>query len=381
MFEIRRRRTILATGFALFVFFGALGFAEELPKQLSDEAFWKLVTELSEPGGFFRSDNFVSNETMFQYVIPELKKTTKQDGVYLGVGPDQNFTYIVALQPKIAFIVDIRRQNMLHHLMYKALIELSEDRAEFLSRLFSRKRPVDIGPKSTAEELFGAFENLEADRALFYSNLQAMKKQLVEVHGFKLSTDDEQSIEYVFRAFYAGGPDLNYNGPNIGGFAGGRGRMPSYSELMLQTDGGDLNRSYVSTEENFRILQDLEKKNLIVPLVGDFAGPKAIRAVGQYLKEHEASVTAFYLSNVEQYLFQQNDDWSKFYTNVGALPVDSSGLFIRSVFNNMAVQYQGAASLRSASLLSSIPALLKAFEAGEIRAGNAGYYDVIQMSK
>jgi hypothetical protein len=381
MLEIRRRRRILAAGLALFVFFGTLSFAEELPEQLSDEAFWKLVTELSEPGGYFRSDNFVSNETMFQYVIPELKKTTKQDGVYVGVGPDQNFTYIVALKPKIAFIVDIRRQNMLHHLMYKALIELSDDRADFLSRLFSRKRPADVGSQSSPEELFAAFENREPEREIFYSNLQEMKKQLMERHGFKLSNDDEQSIEYVFRAFYAGGPDLTYNGPNAGGFAGSRGRMPSYSELMLQTDGMDLNRSYMSTEENFRILQDLEKKNLVVPLVGDFAGSKAIRAVGRYLRDHEASVTAFYLSNVEQYLFQQNDDWSKFYTNVGTLPLDSSALFIRSVFNNLAVQYQGFGGLRSASLLSSIPDLLKAFEAGEIRAGNAGYYDVIQMSK
>ncbi|HYR89825.1 MAG TPA: hypothetical protein VE422_37475 [Terriglobia bacterium] len=381
MLEIRRRRTILATGLLLFVFFCTLGFGEEIPRQLSDETFWKLVTEFSEAGGYFRSDNFVSNETMFQYVIPELKKTAKQDGVYMGVGPDQNFTYIVALQPKIAFIVDIRRQNMLHHLMYKALFELSEDRAEFLSRLFSRKRPADVGSESSAKELFAAFDNREPDREMFYSNLQAVKKQLVERHGFKLSSDDEQSIEYVFRAFYAGGPDLTYNGPNLGGFAGGRGRMPSYSELMLETDGQDLNRSYISTEENFRILQDLEKKNLVVPLVGDFAGPKAIRAVAQYLKEHEASVTAFYLSNVEQYLFQQNDDWSKFYSNVGTLPLDPSAKFIRSVFNNMAVQYQGFGSLRSASLLSSIPALLKAFEAGEIRPGNAGYYDVIQMSK
>src|SRR5437667_12357654 len=109
---------------------------EELPQQLSNEAFWQLVTDFSEPGGFFRSDNFVSNETTFQWVIPELKNTTRPGGVYLGVGPDQNFTYIVALQPKMAFIFDIRRQNVIQHLMYKALIEISADRAEFLSRLF-----------------------------------------------------------------------------------------------------------------------------------------------------------------------------------------------------------------------------------------------------
>ena len=105
--------------------------AEQLPSQLSDEDFWRLIADFSEEGGYFRSDNFVSNETTFQYPIPELISTIKPGGIYLGVGPDQNFTYIVALQPKLAFILDIRRQNMLQHLMYKALLELSADRAEF----------------------------------------------------------------------------------------------------------------------------------------------------------------------------------------------------------------------------------------------------------
>src|ERR1700688_1316677 len=116
----------------LFAFFLSLapGFlaAEDLPKQLTDEAFWNLVTQFSESGGYFRSDNFVSNEMTFQYVIKDLKKA-KPGGVYLGVGPDQNFTYIVAMQPRMAIIFDIRRQNVMQHLMYKALIEMSSDRA------------------------------------------------------------------------------------------------------------------------------------------------------------------------------------------------------------------------------------------------------------
>src|SRR3989441_12393886 len=83
---------------------------DTLPPQLSDEAFWHLITDYSEAGGFFRFDNFISNEALFQHVLGRLKETTKPGGVYLGVGPDQNFTYIVALRPRIAFIVDIRRQ-------------------------------------------------------------------------------------------------------------------------------------------------------------------------------------------------------------------------------------------------------------------------------
>ncbi len=375
-----RRRILLAVVGTLLAFAGpstltsGLRAAETLPTELSDEAFWNLVTEFSETGGYFRSDNFVSNETTFQYVIKDLKKT-KSGGVYLGVGPDQNFTYIVAMQPKMAIIFDIRRQNAMQHLMYKALIETSSDRAEFLSRLFSRKRPENVGPKSTAEELFAAFGNVEPDRPLFLETMQAMKKHLEVTHKFKLTSDDEANIEYVFRAFYSGGPDLTYNGVGAGG--SGRSRMPTYGELMQADDGEGENRSYLGNETNFKALQEMEKKNLIVPVVGDFAGAKAIRTVGKYLQDHNAFVTAFYLSNVEQYLFQQDDDWSKFYKNVETLPLDSSATFIRSVFNGLAPTYQSNAGLRSVSLLSSIPDLLKAFGTGDLRT----YSDVINMSQ
>src|SRR5688572_10947111 len=108
-------------------------FGQDLPRQISDEVFWQMVSEFSEEGGYFHSDNFVSNETLFQRVVPDLKKNAP-GGAYIGVGSDQNFTYLVAIQPRIAFIIDIRRQAMLQHLMYKAIIELSEDRADFLSR-------------------------------------------------------------------------------------------------------------------------------------------------------------------------------------------------------------------------------------------------------
>src|SRR5436305_10592382 len=115
--------------------------------------------------------------------------------------------------------------------------------------------------------------------------------------------------------------------------------MQSNDDLKMQHDAEGQNHSYNSSESNFGVLRHLEKRNLIVPLVGDFAGPRAIRAVGQYLKDQDAAVTAFYLSNVEQYLFDQSDDWNRFYQNVGTLPVHPSGTFIRSVFTGYAVPY------------------------------------------
>src|SRR5215470_15904304 len=182
MFVTRQRRLFLVIT-ALSVLFTSIRLtssphaaSEPIPAQLSDEAFWNMVTEFSENGGYFRSDNFVSNETTFQYVIKDLKKATP-GGVYLGVGPDQNFTYIVAMQPKLAVIFDIRRQNAMQHLMYKALIEMSPDRAEFLSKLFSRKRPEGIGPQSTADQLFEAYDNVEPDRQMFQQTFQEIKKR------------------------------------------------------------------------------------------------------------------------------------------------------------------------------------------------------------
>src|SRR4029079_14395446 len=117
--------------------------------------FWTFFTTMSEEGGSFPSENFVSNEKTYQYVIPTLQRSLTPHGVYLGVGPEQNFTYIVNLEPRMAVICDIRRQNAMLHLMYKALFELSPSREEFLARVFSRPRPPLAG-SSTATEIFAA---------------------------------------------------------------------------------------------------------------------------------------------------------------------------------------------------------------------------------
>src|SRR4029077_16351098 len=107
------------------------------------------------------------NETGFQAVIPVLKQTTRPDGVYIGVGPEQNFTYIAAIRPKVAFIIDIRRQNMVEHMIYKALFEMSAERADFIARLFARKRPAGLTEQSTADELFRAFDTAPIDNDAF----------------------------------------------------------------------------------------------------------------------------------------------------------------------------------------------------------------------
>jgi hypothetical protein len=378
MRTIRRVATIAALSIAYAA--PSVARAQSLPNRLSDDEFWKLVADLSEPGGYFRSDNFVSNETTFQHVIPELVKTHQPGGVYLGVGPDQNFTYIVALKPRLAIVTDIRRQNMIEHLMYKAVIELSPTRADFLALLFSRPRPAGLSDTTGAPALVQTFLAIPADSTRYLKNLATIKDHLVTRHHFTLTSDDLSSLAYVYEAFFDAGPDLTYSF-SVGrqGRAGFFGRrMPSYGELMAESDALGTHRSYLASEENYRTLRELELNNLLVPIVGDFAGEKALRAVGTYLKEHNATVTAFYTSNVEQYLFQQADDWKHFFANVATLPLDAKSTFIRAVFNYMGFRdpVSGAPGPRSTTMLSPIRDVLKAVDEGKIQT----YYDIIQLS-
>jgi hypothetical protein len=375
----RNRRAVLGVSFGLISLLSALLLntspfvaADTLPREITDVAFWRMVSDFSEESGSFRFE-FMSNELEFQSVIPALKERTKPGGAYLGVGPEQNFTYIAAVQPKIAFVTDIRRENMLEHLIYKALFEISSDRADFISRLFSRSAPGGLSDKPTARALFQAYRTAEPNSQLFSRNLQAIKDRLMKDHQFQLTSEDQTSIDYIYRTIFSAGVGLNYAGGGFGGFRGA-----SYADLMTATDDRGQARSYLATEENFQFVRQLERKNLIVPLVGDFAGPKALRKIAQYLKDHGTTVTAFYTSNVEQYLFQQGDDWRHFYQNVATFPLDSSSAFIRSSH----FAYEGTQSFKVLrrgnflSLLCPMRDLIKTFNEGHIQS----YDQVIRMS-
>jgi hypothetical protein len=339
------RARLILVGLVLLAAIGAgvsrLGVhaAETLPARLSDQEFWQLTEDISEPNGFFQSDNLLSNEVWLQYVIPDLTKRTKPGGVYMGVGPEQNYTYIAATRPKMVFLPDIRRGNLDLQLMYKAVFELSADRADFVARLFSRKRPAALDARSSALEIFNALETVDAGGdEVFAANLKAIDEELTVKHHLPLSKDDLDGIEYVYDKFYTFGPHINY-GSSQGNFRGGRGGFVTYADLMVATDAAGVNHSFLATEDNFRFVKSLEEKNLMVPVVGDLSGPKAVRGIARYLKDHGATVTAFYLSNVEQYL-QRSGTTNKFLCNVAALPLDDQSTFIRSAagggpsFNN-----------------------------------------------
>jgi hypothetical protein len=351
----------------------------KLPERLADSTWWGMVRDMSEPGGYFRSENFVSNEMGLQQVIARLRVTSPPGGVYVGVGPEQNFTYIAALQPRVAFIVDIRRQNLLQHLWYKAVFELSPTRSAFLARLFARPLPSAAAADETAsaDSLIARLEQRAADSAYFRRTFAEVRDHLVRTHGFTLDSADLTTLRYVDSVFYRTGPSLNYSSGSTGGFSGGRGfrGMPTFAMIATATDTAGANLGFLGTDASYQIVRDLQRRNLIVPLVGNFAGPRALANVGRWLRERDARVNTFYTSNVEQYLFQQGDEWSRFYANVAGMPLDPEASFIRSVTNN---RFGGQPSgFLMGQLTSPIVSLVRDAATGAI----FGYGDVIGRSK
>ncbi|HXT71174.1 MAG TPA: hypothetical protein VN700_15530 [Vicinamibacterales bacterium] len=350
---------------------------EAVPAALSNADFWKLSVDLSEPAGSFRSENLVSNEHTYQYVLPELRQVSRPGGVYMGVAPDQNFTYIIATRPRIAFIVDIRRGNLLQHLMYKAVFELSDDRADFVSRLFSKPRPAGIKSTASVTDLFAAYAHVATSDELYRRNLRAIVDHLTKSRGFALSAADLEQLETIYFAFFWQGPALRYS-TIMSGFNGtrGGGGFPTYEEMILQTDMDGTAQSYLASEDNFRFIKSMEEKNLIIPVMGNFAGPKAIRAVGRWARARAVPVSAFYVSNVEQYLFQDGL-FEAFAKNVAALPVDDRSTFIRSVSARFG--YGGSKTWTDgrATALYPIRAFNRDFQLGLLRS----YFDVNSRSR
>jgi hypothetical protein len=213
------------------------------------------------------------------------------------------------------------------HLLYKALFELSDNRADFVSRLFSRKRPAGLDGSSSVKAIFDAYRTVEPDAELYEANRRVVFDRLEKTHAFPLTDADRLSVTQAMNAFRTAGPY------SLKGF--GDTTNPTYAELMAAVDLSGSVQSYLSSEDNFKIVRELQQKNLVVPLVGDFAGTKAIVGVGRYVRDRGAIVNTFYVSNVERYLFDQFAQGKQFYTNAATLPMDASSTFVRAVTSDI----------------------------------------------
>ena len=334
-----------------------------------DTTFAGLVARLSEPGGYFDTDNLVSNERSYLHVVGKLRELSQGGGAYLGVGPDQNFSYILAVRPQIALLIDIRRDNMLQHLLFKALFLQARNRLEYLALLFGRPVPSNLASwdERDLEDLLRYIDETppqpDARRAA-----HDLVRRDVTRFGVPLDSSDLAKIASMHDEFIATGLSLRlttFNRPP-------RLDYPTYRDLLLETDLNGRRAGYLSREADFRYLRQLQREHRIVPVVGDLSGEQAMPAIARYLAERKLAVAAFYTSNVEQYLMRDGS-FVRFARNVAALPADSHSVIIRSYFLRSQGHPQAVDGYNTVQLLQTLASFVEA----ERRGGYATYYDLV----
>ena len=332
--------------------------------------FASTIASLSEPGGFFNTDNLISNERSYLHVVPELR-ALKAGGVYLGVGPDQNFSYIAHARPSLAILIDIRRDNLLLHLLFKALFAQARTRVEYLALLAGRAPPDPVTgwDRRPIEEIVAYVDRAPRPANIDQLALRDRLAKTIRSFGVPMTSEELGTIFAFHARFMADGLSLQFN-------TTGRSPQfdyPTYRDLLLELDRAGAKQNFFASEESFQFVKSMQARDLVIPITGDLAGPTALANIARYLTTRKERVSAFYTSNVEFYLFR-GGTFAQFITNLERLPRDPAGVIIRSVFPSGGGTPFQVPGYNSASLTQSMQVLVDGYRAGRFRQ----YFELTQ---
>jgi hypothetical protein len=286
----------------------------------------RLQHALSEPSGSFFSENLVSNESGFLSAAPALM-ALPEGLAYLGVGPEQSLTYLGLARASLGFVVDVRRDNARLHLLYRALFELAESRSEWLALLLGRPhdRPGAPGPDASLDEVLDWAVRRDPSEESF----REAHAQILEVlAGFRglLLPGDRRRLAAIHRWFWQKQLELTFETEGLG-----LRRYPSLRTLLAARAPDGKRLGFLAAEPVFADVRRLHRESRVVPVVGDFAGSIAMRGIAEELRERRIELGALYVSNVEQYLFEQGK-FRRWLGNLAALPTHRDAVMIRSFF-------------------------------------------------
>lgn len=363
--------TAVALGFALLAPTAACG-QRSAEGRAVDSGFSALVARLSEPGGYFDTDNLLSNERSYLHALRAMRRHGVTGGAYLGVGPDQNFSYIAHVRPRVAFILDIRRDNMLQHLMFRAMFEEANTRAEWLALLFGRAKPAPASLAHAPIEAIVAWVDSTPTTPEAVAAIQRRIQARVARYRIPIDSIEAHTIERIHGEFVASGLDIKFTTHR----RGPRPYYPSYRDLLLERDLDGTPASFMATDELFTVVRDLQRRGLVVPVVGNFAGDHALAAIGDEVRRRGLKISAFYTSNVEQYLLRDGS-FDKYAATVARLPYDARTVMIRSYFSGgfrppLPQTVSGYASTQLVQPLAS-------FVAEHAKGSYTSYADVVSL--
>ena len=183
-----------------------------------------------------------------------------------------------------------------------------------------------------------------------------------------LSARDLATIDRFHGAFVQSGLSLQFTSTG----RPAREYYPTYRDLLLETDRKGRKVCYLASEEDFQFVRTLEARDGVIPVVGDLSGPHALAAVGQLMAQRGERLAAFYVSNVENYLFR-NGAYGRYIDNLKRLPHSDRSVLIRSIFGGYSLP-ESAPGYYSTSTVQNVNELLASCAAGKCRS----YFELLR---
>ena len=325
---IQRSAQLLTT--ALIMGIGAAACSAQAPPvEVASSPFAEVIERLSEEPGYFDTDNLISNESSYLHVMDGLDALEVRGGAFIGVGPDQSFSYIARIRPELAVMIDVRRDNLLLHVLFKALFEEAANRLEYLALLYGRSLPAS--PEAwNARDVRELVEYIDANPTL-PNEAEDVRRQIQEriaTFGLSLDPSDLETLDRFHRAFIRPGLDLRFTSYG----RAPRFFYPTHRDLVLAEDLSGEPASFLVREDDFQYLKRLQESDRVIPVVGNLAGDHALPEIGRLVDEMGLTVSALYTSNVEFYIWGDRG-FSRFAETVSGLPTDERSVIIRSYFS------------------------------------------------
>jgi hypothetical protein len=274
-------------------------------------------------------------------------------------------------RPSIAFIVDLRRDNLVHHLLLKALFHESETRIEYLALLFGREAPADPSEWEAApiSDILAYLEGAPGGEGTEQADsARARVMAAAETFGIKLGPVERSTLTRFHEAFIREGAAIRFTSFGRAPRAG----YPTFGELLSLTDLEGERGSYLARREDFVFLKAMQEANRVVPVVGDLSGRSALRAIGEEVRRRGLTVRAFYTSNVEYYLWSAGT-FEIFAETLSELPADGRSVIIRSVFPTTAAHPHAVPGYYSTQTLARLQDVQRVVRG----SGYRGYEDLV----
>ena len=282
-----------------------------------DQSLGQVVRDLSEPETGRPADNLLSNEDSVFRVTDQVARLVPKGGVYLGVGPDQNFTLMAPIEPELAFVIDFRRRNALVHYLHKALLILAPTRTNYLARLLARE-PRPLPPDPTADDLVRAFEDLPLDRPRLAAEVATVAAIL---RPLGLLDDAEWPALALIQRKLAG--------PGLNGRFLALPMYPTFGQQIQARDRLGQPAHFLARDAWYQTVRTLQITDRLIPLTGDFVSPTCLPRLADWLRARSLSVSAFYLADVEFFLVRSGQ-YPRFATHLARLPWAEGAMLIRT---------------------------------------------------